>query len=284
MSVEMTDGPVKSLALERKPGKDFAAAAHGAELPGNPQGALPVHALVENAAPAMEAIILAGGRGTRLQSAVPDLPKPMAPIAGAPFLSYLLKYLEQSGIARFVISVGYKREAIMQAFGNDFNGIPIAYAIEGAPLGTGGAIKLALQKCAEDEVFILNGDTYLEADLRELARLRASQNADISIALKEMADFDRYGSVELDSEGGIAAFREKEHTACGCINGGVYYMSRDVFSGFDLPEKFSFEDFLAQNLGKLKLCGLPSAGNFIDIGVPDDYEAAQTLLPKWVKL
>jgi D-glycero-alpha-D-manno-heptose 1-phosphate guanylyltransferase len=208
----------------------------------------------------------------------------MALIAGAPFLRYLLKYLERSGIARFVVSVGYMREAIMRAFGDDFNGIPIAYAVEDAPLGTGGAIKLALSKCAGDEVFVLNGDTYLEANLGELARLRASQNADMSIALKEMADFDRYGSVELDSEGAISAFREKEHVACGCINGGVYCMGRDVFSGFDLPEKFSFEDFLAQNLGKLKLCGLPSAGNFIDIGVPDDYAAAQTLLPKWVKL
>ncbi|MDR2355790.1 MAG: nucleotidyltransferase family protein [Clostridiales Family XIII bacterium] len=231
----------------------------------------------------MEAIILAGGRGTRLQSAVPDLPKPLAPIAGAPFLSYLLKYLERCKITCFVLSVGYGSEAIIRSFGDAFNGIPILYAPEDTPLGTGGAIRRALSECAESSVFVLNGDSYLGADLEALARLHALQNADISVALKEMSNFARYGAVDL-KDGRITAFREKARTARGYINGGVYRVKRDVFAGFDPPEKFSFEDFLAQNTGNLKLCGLPADGDFIDIGIPEDYAAAQSLLPRWVRL
>jgi D-glycero-alpha-D-manno-heptose 1-phosphate guanylyltransferase len=232
----------------------------------------------------MEAIILAGGKGTRLRTAVPDLPKPMAPIAGEPFLKYLLKYSERDGVTRFVLSVGYKSEAIVRVFGDDFNGIPIAYAVENTPMGTGGAIRLALAQCAEKEVFVLNGDTYFDADLRELARLHASRDADVSVALKEMVNFDRYGAIDTDDEGRITAFREKAYTVRGYINGGVYRIGRDIFDGFDLPESFSFEAFLTRNLNTLRSYGLPSSGNFIDIGVPEDYAAAGTLLPEWAPL
>jgi D-glycero-alpha-D-manno-heptose 1-phosphate guanylyltransferase len=230
-----------------------------------------------------EAIILAGGRGTRLRSTVPDLPKPLAPIAGAPFLMYLLKHLERCGISRFVLSVGYRSEAIIRSLGDDFNGIPIAYVFERTPLGTGGAIGRALSECAENSVFVLNGDSYFGIDPNELARLHARQDADISVALKEMSDFERYGAIELEGER-IRTFREKARTARGYINGGVYCVRRDVFAGFDLPKRFSFEAFLAQNTDRLKLCGLPLNADFIDIGIPEDYDAAQSLLPRWVRL
>jgi D-glycero-alpha-D-manno-heptose 1-phosphate guanylyltransferase len=124
----------------------------------------------------------------------------MAPIAGIPFLTYLLKYLQRCDISRFVLSTGYKSEAIIRYFGDDFDGIPVVYAVENTSLGTSGAIRLALSECAEENVFILNGDTYFDAGLRELAQLHTRQNADISVALKEMADFDRYGAIELRNE------------------------------------------------------------------------------------
>jgi D-glycero-alpha-D-manno-heptose 1-phosphate guanylyltransferase len=180
------------------------------------------------------------------------------------------------------MSVGYMGETIVRAFGDDFKGVPITYAVENAPLGTGGAIRLALSECAEDNVLILNGDTYFDVNLDGLSRFHASKDADISVALREMTNFNRYGAVELDPGRRITAFREKERTSQGYINGGVYCMAHDVFAGLDLPEKFSFEDFLAQNLTRLKLFGMPAVGNFIDIGIPADYASAQTLLPEWV--
>ena len=217
----------------------------------------------------MTAIILAGGMGTRLQSVVDYVPKPMAPINNRPFLEYLLKYLTLNGITKIILSVGYKGEMIKEYFGDGFQGIPIFYSFETTPLGTGGVIKLALEKYSDDNVFIINGDTFFDIDLRRLSDFHVDQNADITMSLKEIRDSDRYGIVEIN-DGRVTSMREKEYTAQGYINGGIYCARRDIFDGFALPEKFSFEKFLTDGLSKLKICGFPSSSNFIDIGIPED--------------
>ncbi|MDR1800451.1 MAG: nucleotidyltransferase family protein [Lachnospiraceae bacterium] len=230
----------------------------------------------------MTAIILAGGMGTRLKSVINDIPKPMAPIAGRPFLQYLLRWLTNNGVERIILSIGYMGESIQSHFGSRFEKADILYSLEESPLGTGGAIKKALEFCESNRVLVLNGDTFFDIDIRSLHNAYA--DADLTIALKEMRNFDRYGTVSVTDEGRVSAFIEKRHTECGFINGGIYLIKRTLFEGFDLPEKFSFERFMEDNADKLAISGLPFEGNFIDIGIPEDYAMAQTLMHKWVSL
>ncbi|MEO0042666.1 MAG: hypothetical protein RL329_2114, partial [Bacteroidota bacterium] len=140
-----------------------------------------------------EAIILAGGMGTRLREAVADVPKPMAPIGNRPFLAYLLDDLKIQKIKKVVLSVGYQYEVIQNYFGNHYKGIQISYSIENQPLGTGGGIRLALNECRQENIFILNGDTFFKVNLSKLATFHHRTQADLSIALKKMSHFDRYG-------------------------------------------------------------------------------------------
>ena len=231
----------------------------------------------------MTAIILAGGMGTRLQSVVSDVPKPMAPINSKPFLEYLHIYLKRNGIKEIVLSIGFMGSVIKEHFGDSFLGMPILYSYEKSPLGTGGAIKLALDKCGGGDVFVLNGDTFFDVGLRGLADDHTGQNADITVSLKMMHGIDRYGVVELNA-GRIVSMREKGYATQGHINGGVYCLKLGIFDGFDVPDKFSFESFLIDNMNALNIRGFISGGDFIDIGIPEDYGIAQMLLPKWVRL
>ena len=227
----------------------------------------------------MEAVILAGGKGTRLRPAVSGVPKPIAPVGGVPFIMYPLGLLARGGVKRVIISVGYMGEKIIDAVGGSFGDTRITYCEEDTPLGTGGAMRKALRMCSEDSVIVLNGDTFFDADLSALIKFHAGRNADITVALKEMRNFDRYGAVVCE-DGIITDFREKQRTELGYINGGLYCVRRDIFDEAELPESFSFEsDFLLKRTGEMKLCGLPFEGSFTDIGVPDDYMRAQMLLP-----
>ena len=149
----------------------------------------------------MEAIILAGGLGTRLSHIVKDVPKPMAPVAGRPFLEYILDYLIENDIKRVILATGYKHEIIEQHFGNLYKNIEIIYSVENEPLFTGGAIKKALSKCKENNVFIINGDTYFNVDLKEMKKFHIESNSEITIATKLMYDFERYGTVVLSKIG-----------------------------------------------------------------------------------
>ncbi len=224
-----------------------------------------------------EAIILAGGLGTRLQSVVSDVPKPMAPVNGKPFLAYLIQYLQKFGIQKIVFSVGYKSEAIVEYFGNSFSNLEMVYAKEEEPLGTGGGLKMAMEKCSTESVLVLNGDTFLELDLFDFYNFHQKGQADISLCLRNIENASRYGTVEIDGQQRITAFQEKagENTP-GLINGGVYIFRRKIFNEFILPEKFSLEkDFFEPNLKKLKMMGYTSNGYFIDIGIPEDYQKAQ---------
>ncbi|EID3128999.1 NTP transferase domain-containing protein, partial [Campylobacter jejuni] len=195
----------------------------------------------------MQAIILCGGLGTRLKSVIKDIPKPMAPINDKPFLEFIFEYLKKQGIKEVILAVSYKYEVIQEYFKDEFLGIKIKYSIEKEPLGTGGAIKEAL-KFIKNEAYVLNGDTIFDIDLKKLIL----NNSKICLALKQMNDFDRYGTVELDSKNYIKLFKEKEFKKQGLINGGIYFLNKDIFNDFTLQEKFSFEEFLQENYEKLK--------------------------------
>lgn len=221
----------------------------------------------------MEAIVLAGGLGTRLRSVVSDLPKPMAPIGDKPFLEYILKYLQNNGISRAILSVGYKWETIKEYFGDKFENIELIYSVEDEPLGTGGAIKKAMNQVKNSQVYIINGDTFFDVDLRSLV---LENNSKLILSLKHMTNFDRYGCVESNDNNLVAAFTEKGYREFGNINGGVYLASRDLFDIYELDENFSFEEFMQDNFKNLKITTKVFDGYFIDIGIPEDYEKAQS--------
>jgi D-glycero-alpha-D-manno-heptose 1-phosphate guanylyltransferase len=230
----------------------------------------------------MEAIVLAGGEGRRLRAVVSDLPKPMADVAGRPFLWWLMTRLEQQQVRRVILSVGYKADAIQSYFGNVFSGIELAYSVETEPLGTGGAIRLALEKARETQVVVLNGDTYADADLQGLSGTFESSLTDLAVTVAHVNDVARYGGVAIDQKTNtIVGFNEKQGTAAGYINAGIYCLRRDIFTRYAVPAKFSFErDFLAKQLAVLRPVAFAGVRAFIDIGVPADYALAQTVIPE----
>lgn len=228
------------------------------------------------------AVILAGGLGTRLRSAVPDLPKPMAPISGRPFLEYQLDYWISQGVSRFVLSVGYRHEAITEHFGPRYKGVDLEYAIEEQPLGTGGAFLLAAEKTDLREPFLLlNGDTYFGVDWRALNAYALEHDADWCLSLFRTSEQGRYMGIELSSEGRITRLKSGVEQGPRLANGGVYWVHPRVLSGaWRVGAKLSLEDdlFPAAFAAGQRLFGLEFTGTFIDIGVPDDYHRAATLL------
>ncbi|MDL0105753.1 D-glycero-D-manno-heptose 1-phosphate guanosyltransferase [Campylobacter vicugnae] len=216
-----------------------------------------------------EAIILCGGLGTRLRSVISDVPKPMAPIKNKPFLAFVLEYLKKQNISRVVLAVSYKYEIIQEYFGNSYLGMQILYSIEKEPLGTGGAILEALNLINSNSCYVLNGDTFFDVNLDRLKL----DNSDICVALKPMKNFDRYGSVDIDNNSYISAFNEKKFTSNGLINGGVYLIKKNIFNSFNLPNKFSFEEFFQENFLIFNAKATVFDDYFIDIGIPQDYKA-----------
>lgn len=228
-----------------------------------------------------EAIILAGGLGTRLRSVVSDLPKCMAPVAGKPFLYYVIGYLKNGGIENFIFSVGYKSDAIQEYLNTEQPCLNYRLSIEKEPLGTGGAIKLACSIATEKSVLVVNGDTLFSIKLQKLAEAHQALRADCTLSLKPMTNFDRYGVVELNNDNSIRSFKEKQFYKNGLINGGAYALNVDPFLNVGLPEKFSFEkDFLEKYVDKKRLFGIVQDDYFIDIGIPEDYERANLELRK----
>ncbi len=219
----------------------------------------------------MQAIILAGGFGTRLKSMVSAVPKPMAPVNGRPFLSYLLDNLNKYGFQKVVLAVGYQKESIINFYKNRYKNIAIQYSVEEEPLGTGGCLKQAMELIDDDYVFVLNGDTMFDINYHEMAKLET-----LSIACKEMYDFDRYGEVRMDSNHTILSFEEKSFVKNGYINGGIYYLPKNIFSTYRLSKKFSLEkDFFEKYMYELKIKAYLSNAYFLDIGIPQDYKQAQ---------
>ena len=223
-----------------------------------------------------EAIILAGGLGTRLRSAVPDLPKCMAPVAGRPFLHYVIGYYKKQGIEKFIFCLGYKHELIEEYLNQSFSDLQYDVTIEEEPLGTGGAIYQGALKAASSDVIVLNGDTFFEVDVAGLSFFHKSKNADCTVCLKEMKNSDRYGVVEINGEGRITSFKEKNFYELSIINGGVYALNTRSFLAETFPEKFSFViDYFEKYFREKKIYGFKQDGYFIDIGIPADYNKAQ---------
>jgi D-glycero-alpha-D-manno-heptose 1-phosphate guanylyltransferase len=225
----------------------------------------------------MEAIVLAGGFGTRLKQIVPDLPKPMAPIAGRPFLEIQLAALARKGFTRVVLSLGFMADKIVAHFGDRYAGMALAYEVEQQPLGTGGAIRTALLRCAADHVFVFNGDTYLDLEADELEDLWQRSRRPV-IVVCEVPDTARFGRVEMNG-GQVTAFLEKGMAGTGLINAGCYVLPRRALDAFPLGENFSIEtEYLSKELGRTFIDGFVTRGRFIDIGVPEDYARARVEL------
>lgn len=235
----------------------------------------------------MEVIILAGGLGTRLRSVVSEVPKCMAPVAKKPFLWYLLKYLTNFDISKVILSVGYLRHIIIDwidEIGSEFP-FSFEYAVEEIPLGTGGGIKQALGKTSKNDIIVLNGDTFFNVNLNKLYEYHRLYPASVTLALKPMSNFDRYGNVKMQGiENRILSFEEKKYCTKGLINGGVYIINKQEPIFENLPEKFSFEAEVLQPQCTLgKLFGLIQDKYFIDIGIPEDYMRANNELPTLFK-
>ena len=225
----------------------------------------------------MEAIVLAGGFGRRLHQVVNDVPKPMAPISGRPFLEILLSSLAQKGFSRVVLSLGFKAEMISSYFGSRFSGLDLVYVTEDAPLGTGGATRLAATACTQDNVFVFNGDTFLDLEVEFLER-QWQKNRNPIVVSKKVLDTTRYGQLVVDDVR-ITSFAEKKAPGPGLINAGCYVLGAGALTRFPLYQPFSIEtDYFVPEVSRATVEAFVTEGMFIDIGIPDDYSLAQTLL------
>ena len=222
----------------------------------------------------MEAIILAGGEGTRLKSLVFDRPKPLADVNGQPFLAVLMNYLIEQGCGHLVLATGYKREMIRSQFGNYYQGIPISYSEEMQPLGTGGAVISAQKKLVREEPFlVLNGDTFFPINLSQLKKQMQKTKSDVTIALFKAPESGRYGTAEQDDQGMIKLETKKADIGENA-NGGVFMVDSAKFQSIrniNLP--WAFEAHLLPALAELgaRITGMTFNEPFIDIGVPKDY-------------
>src|SRR5579864_4048758 len=222
-----------------------------------------------------EAIILAGGLGKRLESVTGELPKCLVPVAGKPFLSYLLESSKKQGIKKFIFALGHKSDQIEAFVKKTLPEGSYIFSIEEEPLGTGGAIYKACRQAEGPNVIILNADTYFGITYSNLTIIHELRKADCTLALKPMKAFERYGAVEIERQV-VTGFGEKKYRKEGLINGGVYALAVESFLQKSFPASFSFErDFLEKNYRSGKILALVSDAYFIDIGIPEDYQLAQ---------
>lgn len=214
-----------------------------------------------------EAIILAGGLGTRLKDISGDTPKPLVPVSGKPFVYYILDNLVRQGVSHIVFAISYQSDFFIDQIGEVYKNVKISYSVEKKALGTGGAIKQALDLCDSEHVLVTNGDTYIDIDLQRFYKNHISFNKSVSMALVNVSDVARYGSVKL-SGSDIVGFSEKGQSGSGLINGGIYLINKEksaLNSG-----AYSFEDaFLKKEY--LSVNPFICNGFFIDIGIPSDY-------------
>jgi D-glycero-alpha-D-manno-heptose 1-phosphate guanylyltransferase len=222
-----------------------------------------------------EAIILAGGRGTRLQSIVPDLPKPLAPVQGRPFVAWVLDSLERQGIRRVILATGYKAVLVRETLGLRWGRMDLEYAAEASPLGTGGAIANAARLIEGDSAFVVNGDSYLELDYAAFAVAMRDSGARIGMALAQVPDVARYGVVQVQDTH-VVGFNEKGGGGPGWINAGVYWLVRAVWESVDATRACSFErEILTAEASRRNVRAYTVTRGFIDIGIPGDYQRAQ---------
>jgi D-glycero-alpha-D-manno-heptose 1-phosphate guanylyltransferase len=225
-----------------------------------------------------EVIVLAGGFGKRLLEVVPDLPKCLAPINGIPFLDYLFKYLQKYGVGRFILSLGYKSDYIISYVNEFYSNMDVTFVIEDSPLGTGGAIKAALKEAKNRDVLVVNGDTFFNINLNVFYSEALSSQYPFAIALQRIEKNYRYGFVELDEKNEIIRFCEKHESNNVFINTGFYIINKEQVNFDTNKDVFSLEkDFFESDLRETKLYGIEFNNEFIDIGIPKDFNRAQTL-------
>jgi D-glycero-alpha-D-manno-heptose 1-phosphate guanylyltransferase len=226
----------------------------------------------------MEAIVLAGGRGTRLGALTGQLPKPMVPVAGRPFLAFVLDHLVGQGVTRIILSVGYLHEAIESHFGARYRDVALVYVVEVQALGTGGGTRLALEQAREQLVFVVNGDTLFPASFADMLAMQKSMQADVVMALKPVPAAGRFGQVQVD-HGIVTGFQEKAGDGQALINGGTYLMRRNRILRLLPQGASSLEYDLVPGILKTHVVAAVVADAvFLDIGEPASYELAQTQL------
>lgn len=229
-----------------------------------------------------EAVVLVGGLGTRLRGVVSDVPKALAPIAGRPFLDWLLDDLLSHGVTRAILATGYGSEAIESRYASGHGGMVIVISREEQPLGTGGAIRLGCTHARTEQVLVVNGDTFTGWRPEPLLETAMAESLPITVGLKQLSSPDRYGTVTLESRR-ITAFHEKRPLAEGLVNAGLYLIAHRSMPWPD-HERFSFEhDVLAPACERGLLAGVVLDGPFIDIGVPAAFAEAQTVIPRWAR-
>ncbi|MES2646370.1 MAG: sugar phosphate nucleotidyltransferase [Bacteroidota bacterium] len=225
------------------------------------------------------AILLAGGEGTRLKSVVHELPKCLAPVNGRAFIDYVIEHLLSQGIQKFVFALGIKANQVQQHVDSTWPALEKIYSVETSALGTGGAILKAAGNIEDTTALVLNADTLFKFDLGEACSFHHSSEAVCTLLLKSFEKTGRFGTVQINKDGYITAFREKESGAPGLINAGVYLLNLSAWMQNNWPPAFSFEkDFLQEKLDEVKIAGLVQDQYFIDIGIPEDYKKAQTEL------
>jgi D-glycero-alpha-D-manno-heptose 1-phosphate guanylyltransferase len=221
------------------------------------------------------AVVLAGGLGTRLGAVVNDRPKVLAEIGGKPFLAYLLDFLSASGFHSVVLCTGFLGEQIRLRFGEKYGNLNLQYSQETSPLGTAGALRLAFPLFQSESVLIMNGDSFCDADLANFREWHTSHDADASMLLVEMSDTRRFGRVEVDADGLVLGFHEKDDKdSPGLINAGIYLIRRRLL--WEIPEGRSVSlerDMIPGWVGQ-RLFGYTCKARFIDIGTPESYASA----------
>lgn len=224
-----------------------------------------------------EAIVLVGGLGTRLRNVVADVPKPLAPVAGRPFLERILDRLEQGGIRRTILASGYLADVIEDRIRHRWGRMDVAYSVESSPLGTGGAIRAAASKLSAPGAHVMNGDTWLDYSFAEFENAVHAAGAPMGVALAYVDNVARYGRVDVDG-GRIVAFREKGGSGPGTVNAGCYFLGEESLAALPDREAFSFEsDVLVPVAATGNVVAYTATRGFIDIGVPEDYLRAQSL-------
>jgi len=227
-----------------------------------------------------EAIILAGGKGTRLRSVLADRPKPMAILGGKPFLEWILLMLRRQGVQRAVICTGHLSEIVESYFGDGKDiGMQITFARDPFPLGTGGAVRNALGRTKTKHILVLNGDSYLRIDLSGFLKAHFAVNARTSLSLVQVEDSSRYGSVKINKDGKVMAFLEKlQKKEAGLINAGIYLIERNIVKEIPEGRTISLEREVFPNLIGKGLYGVPCKSPFIDIGIPESFNNAEKIL------
>src|SRR5918995_6305476 len=222
----------------------------------------------------MQALVLAGGEGTRLQPLTYTTPKPVMPLAGRPFLSFMLDWLNGHGVDEVILSCGFMSDGVRQVLGDIYNGMRLRYVIEEEPLGTAGPVRLAYDEgFLEERLFVLNGDVLTDIDLTAELAEHERTGARATLALHPVEDTSSYGVVPTDEEGRVEAFIEKGSgdAPTNRINAGAYVIERDVMDAIPAGRAVSFEREVFPALVGNGLYGYDAVGYWIDIGTPERY-------------